>query len=72
MSKQAVEEILRKASADARFRGRLKSDFEAATKSYKLTAAEKQQLKAGAKAVTSKKMPARQAAVQLQNVDVDA
>ncbi len=67
MSKQAVEEILRKASADARFRSRLKSDFEAATKRYKLTAVEKQQLRAGAteKAVTSKKMPARRAAEEV-------
>lgn len=69
MSKQAVEEILRKASADTRFRSRLKSDFAAATKGYKLTAAEQQQLRTGAtvKAASSKKMPRKVAAEELMS-----
>ena len=67
MTKQAVEEILRKASSDARFRARLKTDFDAATKKYTLTSAEKQQLRGSSqRAVTSKQMPARRAASDLE------
>jgi len=73
MSKQAVEEILRKASSDARFRARLKTDFAGATKGYKLTEAEKGQLRAVAiKAVTSKQVPARRAAEEIAAMSQDS
>src|ERR1700682_2149837 len=62
MSKQAVEQVVRKASTDARFRTQLARDFEVAVKPFKLTAAEKAQLRSGAGAPATAKVPERQAA----------
>ena len=62
MSKQAVEQVVRKASTDARFRAQLAGDFEVAVKSFKLTAAEKTQLRKGASISATAKVPERQAA----------
>jgi hypothetical protein len=46
MSKQAVEDVLRKASSDSGFRNRLTTDFDATVKGYDLSDSEKQQLQA--------------------------
>jgi ribosomal protein S28E/S33 len=62
MSKAAVDQILRKASADARFRSQLKKDFDVAVKPYSLTAAEKKQLRSGAGVATTASVPEREAA----------
>ena len=62
MSKQALEQVVRKASTDARFRGQLAKDFEVAVKPFKLTAAEKAQLRKGAGVPATAKVPERQAA----------
>src|ERR1700716_30647 len=62
MSKLAVEQVVRKASTDARFRAQLAGDFEVAVKSFKLTAAEKTQLRKGASISATAKVPERQAA----------
>jgi hypothetical protein len=62
MSKQAVEQVIRKASTDARFRAQLAKDFEIAVKPFKLTAAEKAQLRKGAGVPATAKVPERQAA----------
>jgi hypothetical protein len=48
MSKQALEEVLRKAANDPAYRARLDSDFDGATRSYDLSAEEKNQLLAQA------------------------
>jgi hypothetical protein len=64
MSKQALEQVVRKASTDARFRGQLAKDFEVAVKPFKLTAAEKAQLRKGASISATAKVPERQAARQ--------
>jgi hypothetical protein len=65
MSKLAVEQVVRKASTDARFRARLAKDFEVAVKPFKLTATEKAQLRKGAAVPATAKVPERQAARQL-------
>ncbi len=64
MSKQALEDVLRRASTDAAFRARLSTDFDVAVKPYELTEAEKQHLRGGATdwAIRSQDVPARQAA----------
>jgi hypothetical protein len=62
MSKQAVEQVVRKASTDARFRTQLARDFEVALKPFKLTIAEKAQLRKGAGVPVMAKVPERQAA----------
>ena len=61
MSKTAVEQILRKATSDARFRTQLKKDFDVAVKPYTLTATEKTKLRATG-TITSPAVPERQAA----------
>jgi hypothetical protein len=66
MTKTAVEEILRKASSDARFRAQLKRDFDVTVKRYTLTEAEKKQLRSGAGIETSASAPERQAARALE------
>ncbi len=64
MSKQALEDVLRRASTDAAFRARLSTDFDVTVKPYELTEAEKQHLRGGATdwAIRSQEVPARQAA----------
>jgi hypothetical protein len=62
MSKQAVEQVVRKASTDARFRTQLVRDFEVALKPFKLTIAEKAQLRKGAGVPVMATVPERQAA----------
>jgi hypothetical protein len=64
MSKQAVEQVVRKASTDARFRAQLAGDFDVAVKPFKLTAAEKAHLRKGASISATAKVPERQAARQ--------
>lgn len=62
MSKQALEQVVRKASSDAAFRAKLAKDFDVAVKPYKLTAAEKKQLRPGTAAQATEHVPERQAA----------
>ena len=64
MSEKALEEVLRKASSDAQFRNRLKTDLEGAVRGFDLSAQEKQQLRTGAgdPAVRAGSVPERQAA----------
>ena len=72
MSKLAVEQVVRKASTDARFRAQLAKDFEIAVKPFKLTAAEKAQLRKGAGVPTTAKVPERQAARAAARLDARA
>jgi hypothetical protein len=72
MSKQAVDQVVRKASTDARFRAQLARDFEVAVKPFKLTAAEKAQIRKGAGVPTAAKVPERQAARANSRVDARA
>jgi hypothetical protein len=72
MSKQAVEQVVRKASTDARFRAQLAKDFKAAVKPFKLTAAEKIQLQKGAGIPETGQVPERQAARALGRVQARA
>ena len=72
MSKQALEQVVRKASTDARFRAQLASEFQVAVKPYKLTAAEKAQLRKGASITAAAKVPERQAARDTTRLDARA
>ncbi len=64
MSREALEEVLRRASNDAGFRDRLSTDFDTTLRSYDLTDTEKGQLKSGSVGgpVASRSAPERQAA----------
>ncbi len=72
MSKEALDDVLRRASSDAMFRSRLQTDFDAAIRPYDLTAEEKQRLNAGAgvQAIRSEAVPERQAASLAAEADV--
>jgi hypothetical protein len=64
MSKEALEEVLRRASNDSGFRDRLSGDFDATLRSYDLTDTEKVQLRSATidRPATSRSVPERQAA----------
>lgn len=47
MSKEVLEQVVLKASSDARFRAQLSDNFEAAIRQYDLTAEEKSKLRSG-------------------------
>ncbi|MEA2634501.1 MAG: hypothetical protein QOH92_1268 [Chloroflexota bacterium] len=47
MSKEVLEQVILKASSDARFRAQLNDNFEAATRPYDLSPEEKSELKKG-------------------------
>jgi hypothetical protein len=47
MSKEVLEQVILKASSDARFRAQLNDNFEAATRPYDLSAEEKSELQKG-------------------------
>jgi type IV pilus biogenesis protein CpaD/CtpE len=47
MSKQSLEQVIQRASSDARFRGSLSDNFEGAVRSYDLSDDEKAQLAKG-------------------------
>jgi hypothetical protein len=60
MSKQALDQVIQRASSDARFRDSLNDNFDGAIRSYDLSDAEKAQLAKGlgiSRAVTSRPMP---------------
>ncbi len=78
MSREALEEVLRRASNDAGFRDRLSTDFDTTLRSYDLTDTEKGQLKSGSvgEPVASRSAPERQAAgvaaAEVEAADVEA
>jgi len=47
MSKEVLEQVILKASSDARFRAQLNDNFEAATRPYDLSPEEKSELQKG-------------------------
>ncbi|HEX9095295.1 MAG TPA: hypothetical protein VF990_04250 [Candidatus Dormibacteraeota bacterium] len=47
MSKEVLEQVVLKASSDARFRAQMNDDFEAALRPYDLSPAEKEKLRSG-------------------------
>lgn len=53
MSKQVLEQVILKASSDARFREQLTDNFEAAVRAYDLTPDEKVELRNGMAGTTS-------------------
>ncbi len=74
MSKEALDEVLRKASTDSAFRVRLNSEFDAAVRPYELTDAEKQQLRVGSldPSIASHGVPERRAAhAEATHVDAE-
>ena len=65
MSRKVLEEVIERASSDARFRESLQSNFEAAIRSYDLTPDEKAELAKGLGAqseATAEGMPSAMAA----------
>jgi pentapeptide MXKDX repeat protein len=63
MSQKVLDQVLRRASSDAQFRGRLQADFEGALRGYDLTPEEKKKLSAAADlGIRSTAVPDRQAA----------
>jgi hypothetical protein len=65
MSKQSLDQVIQRASSDARFRDSLSDNFEGAIRSYGLSSEEKAKLAKGlglSHAVTARPMPAAVAA----------
>jgi len=63
MSKEAMEQVVLKASSDARFRTQLSDNFEAAIKPYDLTQDEKDELRKSDVA-TASELPESKAATE--------
>ncbi|MDQ6885171.1 MAG: hypothetical protein M3077_13210 [Candidatus Dormibacteraeota bacterium] len=61
MSKEVLEQVVLKASSDARFRAQLNDNFESAIRPYNLSAEEKSKVRAGTAAATSDDRESRRA-----------